>query len=74
MIPLSKRVQILRRNRVVRRRLQLLQPGFRGDVGGGAGGVQQVGAGIESLDDVWLTAFKAWGLWSDCRGIVPARR
>ena len=32
--------------------LQLLQPGFRGDVGGGAGGVQQVGVGIESLDDV----------------------
>ncbi|WP_283114471.1 hypothetical protein [Neisseria flavescens] len=32
--------------------LQLLQPSLRGDVGGGAGGVQQVGACIESLDDV----------------------
>ncbi|WP_263336342.1 hypothetical protein [Neisseria sp. Marseille-Q5346] len=32
--------------------LQLLQPSLRGDVGGGAGGVQQVGAYIESLDDV----------------------
>ena len=32
--------------------LQLLQPGFRGDIGGGAGGVQQVGAGIENVDDV----------------------
>ena len=32
--------------------LQLLQPCCRGNVGGGAGGVQQVGASIESLDDV----------------------
>jgi len=32
--------------------LQLLQPGFWGNIGGGAGGVQQVGAGIESVDDV----------------------
>ena len=32
--------------------LQLLQPGFRGDVGGGAGSVQQVGAGIVGADDV----------------------
>ena len=32
--------------------LQLLQPDCGGDVGGGASGVQQVGAGIESVDDV----------------------